>query len=224
MWRRGLPPSVQLGNQTVNRVKYRNYWIVAGLIAFLPLMAKGQNRFDSVNMTAKVSETLALSVSPNSLQDNVRMEAQSDVKVLTFTLSGSGTEVVTTRVPILIRSNIGYKITGLIQSQTATLATFAVSDARVTGRFTAPGAIENLNVARMLDSRSTNGIIQFASLPLDFSSPLTILSGPRVSLAGTLNSADNALEVTLLVSVMPNAGAGTWLLRLTLSGSTSDRF
>ena len=212
------------GDQTVNRVKYRNYLIVAGLIAFLPLMAKGQNRIDSVTMTANVSETLAISVSPNSHQDNVRMEAQSDVKVLTMTLSGSGTEVVTTRVPILIRSNIGYKITGLIQSQTATLATFSVLDARVTGRFTAPGAIENLNVARMLDSRSTNGTIQFASLPLDFSSPLTILSGPRVSIAGTLNSADNALEVTLLVSVMPNADAGTWLLRLTLSGSTSDRF
>ena len=194
------------------------------MIAFLPVMAQGQTRLDSVTVKANVSETVALSVSPNSPQDNVRVEARSDFKALTLTLSGSGPDVVAVRVPILVRSNIGYVISTLVQSQAVTSANFAVLDARPTGRFVAPDAIANLNVARELDSRTTNGTIQTASLPLNLSSPLAILSGPRVSLAGTLNSADNALEVTLLITVKPDAGANSWLLRLTLSGSAGDRF
>jgi hypothetical protein len=212
------------GNKTVNWLKYRKYWMVAGVILSLPVMAQGQTRLDSVIVTANVSEVVAISVSPNSSQDNLRIEAQSDVNVLTLTLSGSGTDVVAARVPILIRSNTGYKITGLVQSQTAKLASFAVLDARLTGRFAAPDAIENLDVVLELDSRTTNRTIQTASLPLGLSSPLAILNGPRVSLAGTLNSADNALEVTLLITVKPDAGADKWLLRLTLSGSASNRF
>ena len=212
------------GNKTVNWLKYRNYWMVAGVMVFLSVMAQGQTRLDSVTVKANVSETVALSVSPNSPQDNVRIEAHSDLKALTLTLSGSGPDVVAVRVPILIRSNTGYVISTLVQSQAVTLANFAVLDARPTGRFVAPDAIANLNVARELDSRTTNGTIQTASLPLNLSSPLAILSGPRVSLAGTLNSADNALEVTLLITVKPDAGADSWLLRLTLSGSAGDRF
>lgn len=212
------------GNKTVNWLKYRNYWMVAGVMVFLPVMAQGQTGAGSVTVKANVSETVALSVSPNSPQDNVRIDAHNDLKALTLTLSGSGPDVVAVRVPILIRSNIGYVISTLVQSQAVTLANFAVLDARPTGRFVAPDAIANLNVARALDSRTTNGTIQPASLPLNLSAPLAILSGPRVSLAGTLNSADNALEVILLIVVKPDAGADSWLLRLTLSGSAGDRF
>lgn len=212
------------GNKTVNWLKYRNYWMVAGVMVFLSVMAQGQTGAGSVTAKANVSETVALSVSLNSPQDNVQIDAHSDLKALTLTLSGSGPDVVAVGVPILIRSNIGYVIATLVQSKAVTLANFAVLDARPTGRFVAPDAIANLNVARDLDRRTTNGTIQTASLPLNLSSPLAILSGPRVSLAGTLNSADNALEVTLLITVKPDAGADSWLLRLTLSGSAGDRF
>jgi hypothetical protein len=198
--------------------------MVAGVMVFLSVMAQGQTRMGSVTVKANVSETVALSVSPNSPQDNVQIDAHSDLKALTLTLSGSGPDVVTVRVPILIRSNIDYVISSLVQSQAVSLANFAVLDARPTGRFVARDAIANLNVARELDSRTTNGTIQTASLPLNLSSSLTILSGPRVSLAGTLSSADNALEVTFLITVKPDAGADSWLLRLTLSGSAGDRF
>lgn len=173
-------------------------------------------------MKANVSEVVALSVSSSSPQDNVHIEAYSDLKTLTLTLSGSG-PAAAVRVPILIRSNTGYKITALVRSEAATLANLAVLDARSTGRFVAPDAIANLNVARELDRRAT-GTIQTTSLPLNLASPLAILTGPRVSLAGNLNSTDNALEVTLLITVKPEAGADRWLLRLTLSGSAGDRF
>ena len=190
----------------------------------LPIMAQGQTSIGSVTMKANVSETVALSVSPNLLQNNVQVDGHSDVKSLTLTLSGSAHDVVSVRVPILIRSNTGYKVSALVQSQAATLANFVVLDAYPTGRFVAPESFANLHVARELDSRNKNGTVQSASLPLNNASPLAILSGPRVSLAGTLNSADNALEVILLIVVNPDAGVGVWFLRLTLSGSAGDRF
>ena len=211
------------GNKTVNWLNCY-YWMVAGVMVFLPVMAQGQTGAGSVTMKANVSETVVLSVSPNSPQDNVRIDAHSDPKALTLTLSGSGPDVVAVRVPILIRSNIGYVISTLVQSQAVTLANFAVRDARRTGRFVAPDAIASLDVVPELEGRTASGTIQTASLPLNLSSPLPIFSGPRVSLAGTLNSADNALEVTLLITVKPDAGADSWFLRLTLSGSADDRF
>ena len=208
----------------MNWFKYRNYWMVAGVILVLPIMAQGQTSIGSVTMKANVSETVALSVSPNLLQNNVQVDGHSDVKSLTLTLSGSAHDVVSVRVPILIRSNTGYKVSALVQSQAATLANFVVLDAYPTGRFVAPESFANLHVARELDSRNKNGTVQSASLPLNNASPLAILSGPRVSLACTLNSADNALEVILLIVVNPDAGVGVWFLRLTLSGSAGDRF
>jgi hypothetical protein len=209
-------------NKTVNWFKYSIYWTVAGVVWVLPLTSQGQTRSGSVTVMARVSETVALSVSPNSVPDKVRVVGNGDLKALTLTVSGSGTDVVTVRVPFLIRSNTGYQITALVRSQAATLANFAVVDARPTGRFVAADAIANLNVARQLDSRAMNGTIQTASLPLNLSAPLAVLGGPRISLAGNLNSADNALRVTLLITVKPDAGADSWLLRLILSGSAAD--
>ena len=207
----------------MNWFKYRNYWMVAGVILVLPIIAQAQTSIGSITMKANVSETVALSVSPTFLQDDVQVDGHSDVKSLTLTLSGSDNDVVSVRVPILIRSNTGYQISGLVQSQAATLTNFVVLDAHPTGRFVAPDSFANLNVTRELDSRNKNGIVQTASLFLNHS-PLTILSGPRVSLAGTLNSTDNALEVILLVVVKPEVGADGWFLRVTLSGSAGGRF
>lgn len=208
----------------MNWFKYRNYWIVAGVILILPIMAHGQTSIGSMTMKANVSEIVALAVSPNLLQDNVQVHGHSDVKSLTLTLSGPGNDAVSVKVPFLIRSNTGYKISGLVQPQAASLANFVVLDAQPTGRFVAADGLANLQVAPELDSRNKNGMVQIASVHLNHSSPLPILSGPRVSLAGTLNSADNALEVILLIVVKPDVGADGWSLRLTLSGSAGDRF
>lgn len=198
--------------------------MIAGVILVLPILAQGQTSIGSVTLKAAVSETVALSVSPNLHQDNVQVDGHSDIKSLTLTLSGSSNDVVSVRVPILIRSNTGYKISALVQSQSATLGNLAVVDAHPTGRFVIPDSLANLIVAHELDSRNNNGVVQIASIPLSLSSPLTILSGSRVSLAGTLNSPDNALEVILFIVVKPEAGANGWLLRLTLLGSAGDRF
>jgi hypothetical protein len=69
---------------------------------------------------------------------------------------------------------------------------------RGTGRLVAPGAIDNVQTPP----------------EFDLSKPFELLSGPRISLGGTLNSHDNALAITLHIRVTPNS-VGGWLAQLT---------
>jgi len=165
---------------------------------------------------------VALSVGESFAENNVRIESHGAGKTLGLMLSGSSTDVVAVRVPILIRSNTSYRISASVQSQAATLTNFTVIGARPTGRFAAMDAVASLNVARELDCRSPNGKIQTAFMPLNLSSSFSILSGPRVSLAGTLSSMDNALEVTLLIAAKPEAGADEWTVHLILTASPGN--
>jgi hypothetical protein len=206
----------------LNWLKCRNFWLAAGVVLLLPFMARGQSHSAPVTINARVSETVAISVGEAFAENNVRIESHGAGKTLGLTLSGSSTDVVAVRVPILIRSNTSYGISALVQSQAATLVNFAVIGARPTGRFAAMDAVASLNVARELDSRGTNGMIQTAFMPLNLSSSFSILSGPRVSLAGTLSSIDNALEVTLLIAAKPEANADEWTLHLILTASPGD--
>src|SRR5207253_9592029 len=189
------------------------------VVLLLPFMALGQSHSAPVTINARISETVAISVGQTFAESNVRIESHGAGKTLGLTLSGSSTDVMAVSVPILIRSNTGYGISCLVQSQAARLVNFAVIGARPTGRFAAIDALASLRVAQELDSRSANGRIQTAFIPLNLSSSFLILSGSRVSLAGTLSSMDNALEVTLLIAAKPEAGAGEWTLDLILTAS-----
>jgi hypothetical protein len=191
------------GTETMNWPKYRNYWMIASVIALLPVVAQGQTQAGSVAVKASVSQIVALSVSPTLLQGAVQIDAHSDIRTLTLTLSGAASDALAVRVPILIRSNSGYKISALVQSQAVMSAHLAVLDARPTGMFVATDAVANLAVIPELDNRAKNGQVQTDapnSVPLN-SASFSVLSGPPVSRAGTLNSADNALEVTLSITV-----------------------
>ena len=192
------------------------------MVLLLPFLARGQSHSAPVTINASVSETVALSVGEAFAENNVRIESHGAGTTLGLTLSGSSNDVAAIRVPILIRSNTSYGISASVQSQAATLVNFAVIGVRPTGRFAAINAVASLNVARELDSRSTNGTIQTAFMPLNLSSSFSILSGRRVSLAGTLSSVDNALEVTLLIAAKPAADAGEWTLLLTLTASPGN--
>jgi hypothetical protein len=201
--------------------------MVVGVIAFLPLIASGQTRPGSLTIKAGVSEIVALSLGSTLPQDNLRIDAEGPPGTLNFTVSGSGTDTVEVRLPVLIRSNTHFNISALVRSQASTLANISVLQVRPMGRFVATDALANLSVAPDLDRRPTTGMGQnaFSNLSnMDSSAPLTILSGPRVSLAGTLNSADNALEVIILIAVKPAAGATSWQLNLGLYGSPRVRF
>jgi len=104
-------------------------------------------------------------------------------------------------VPLIVRSNTSFKISGIFESNTALLSQLSVLNVRATGRLVSPEAV-NLK----LPDRSDRQELQ---------NPFFVLSGPRVSLGGTLNSPNNALQITLLIRLKPES-VGGWLAHLTL--------
>ena len=142
---------------------------------FVPAGVKAQN---SVTLTARVSEIVTLSTpeSMGAVSNTVRI-----------TLPASDSPVI--RVPLIVRSNIGFKITAVFDSQTVVLSELSVADVRATGRLVSPQIVNALHVEPQLDP--------------DTSQPLLVVSGPRVSLGGTLNSPNNALQITLIIRLKP---------------------
>ena len=140
---------------------------------FVPAGVKAQS---SVTLKATVSETVTLSVSPTSIPSNI----------VSLTLSGDEQIV---RVPLLVRSNSGFKISAILESKTAVLSQLSVDDVRATGRLVSPQVVNTLDLKSYVDP--------------DISQPLLVASGPRISLGGTLHSPDNALEITLLIRWKP---------------------
>jgi len=140
------------------------------LIAVGVLMPAGIKAQNSVVMKATVSETVTLSNSPTAIPSNI----------VSLTLSGDDQIV---RVPLLVRSNTSFKITAFFEAQT--VSELSVDNVRATGTLVSPQAVNALHVNPQLDP--------------DLSQPLLVLTGPRVSLAGTRDSPNNALEITLLI-------------------------
>ena len=95
----------------------------------------------------------------------------------------------------MVRSNTSFKISGMFESKTAQLTQLSVIDVRATGRLVSPEAINNLEIPEQSDLQGLDG-------------PFRVLSGPRVSLGGTLHSPTNALQITLLLRIKPESVAG----------------
>ena len=147
---------------------------------FVPAGVRAQN---SVTLTARVSEIVTLSTpeSMGAVSNTVRI-----------TLPASDSPVI--RVPLIVRSNIGFKITALFESKTAVLSELLVDDVHATGRLVSPQIVNALHVEPQLD-------------PV-MSQPLFVVSGPRVSLGGTLNSPNNAVQITVLIRLKEAAKVG----------------
>jgi hypothetical protein len=151
-----------------------------------------------VTLTTRVSETVMISVAPPLPQGDAEVNVVSSGSTVRLTLSGKGAGPRVIPVRLLVRSNTSFKIQGSFESTTAQLTQLSVMNVRGTGRLVAPGAIDNVQTPP----------------EFDLSKPFELLSGPRISLGGTLNSHDNALAITLHIRVTPNS-VGGWLAQLT---------
>jgi len=158
---------------------------------------------NSVMLSGTVSETVTLSVPPWFANSNMDVVSRGG-NTLRITLSGNDTQVV--RVPLLVRSNSSFKISAVFESNTAKLSQLVVTDVHATGTLVSSQVVNALNVKKEIDP--------------DVSQPLLVLSGPRVSLGGTLNSPNNALQVTLLVHIKPQSGQ-RWVVQLTFTGTAA---
>ena len=119
------------------------------------------------------------------------------LSVTRITLSGDDAQSSVIRVPLLVRSNSSFKISAVFESQTAELSELSVVDVHATGSLVSPQVVNTVDTRREGD---------------------VVLRGPRISLGGTLNSPNNALQVTLLIRVKPQTVSG-WMGHLKLVGS-----
>jgi hypothetical protein len=106
------------------------------------------------------------------------------LSVTRITLSGDDAQSPVIRVPFLVRSNSDFKISAVFESQTAELSELSVVDVHATGSLVSPQIVNSVDRRREGD---------------------VVLRGPRVSLGGTLNSPNNALQVTLLIRLKPQS-------------------
>ncbi|HJP93304.1 MAG TPA: hypothetical protein VJ875_15200 [Pyrinomonadaceae bacterium] len=190
------------------------------LMAVLSVPAGVEAQTGSVTLRAAVSETVALSVLPNFTQGDVTADVVGSGNTVRITLSGTDVKDPVIRVPLLVRSNTGFRISAAVESTTATLSQLSITDIRRTGRLVSPAIVSELNVTRHFDLRGLDENPSTVN-PLDLSRPLLVATGPRVSLGGTLDSAGNALQITVLIRLRPQS-TGRWLVHLTFVGTAES--
>lgn len=205
-----------------------NYYRIVTLAVvalLLPVSVQAQTGGGSVVLKGAVSATVALSILPNSTHNNIQMNVVSSGSSARMTLSGTDTEASVLRLPLIVRSNSGFRISVLVESKTVLLTQVSVTDVRATGKLVSSVAISELDVPQRFDLRGLDEEVSSttSSSPLDISHPLVVLSGPRVSHGGTLDSPNNALQITLLIRLKPQIASG-WLVHLTFAGASVNAF
>jgi len=155
------------------------------LIAVWVLVPAGVKAQSSARLTGHVSEVVTLSVAPNWNEPGVDVMSNGGTVRITWPVGKS--PVI--RVPLLVRSNSSFKISALFESTTAVLSQLSIEDVRATGRLVAAQSVNAFHIQPQLDP--------------DTAQPLFVANGPRVSLGGTLNSPNNALQITVLIRLKP---------------------
>lgn len=192
-------------------LKCRHVFTLIAVVFFVPASAAAQT--GRVAAQGTVSKTVALSVLPNLARGNVDADVLSSGNSVRITLSSANAKAPVIRVPLLVRSNSGFKISAAVESTSAELSQLAIIDVRATGALVSPEAISGFSVPPQFDLRREDKN-SAASNPLEDSQPMLVITGPRVSLGGTLNSPNNALQVTVLIRLRPQPTHG-WLAHVT---------
>ena len=207
----------------MNRFCFYIIVTLAAVALLVPASVEAQTA--SVALKGAVSETVTLSILPNSTHNNIDMNVVSSGTSVRMTLSGADAKSPVIRVPLIVRSNSGFRISAVVESKPSVLTQLSVIDVRATGTFVSPEAISDLVVPQQFDLRGLDEDASSitSSSPLDVSRPLFVVSGPRVSVGGTLDSPNNALQITLLIRLKPPLGSG-WLVHLTFAGTAVNLF
>ena len=209
----------------MNRSCYYRIVILTAMALLLPASVDAQTGGASVVLKAAVSETVTLSILPNSTHSDIDMNVVSSGSSLRMTLSAADDKSSVIRVPLIVRSNTGFRISAVVESKPSVLTQLSVIDVRATGTLVSSQAISDLVIPQQFDLRGLEEQVSSTTgpSPLDVSRPLVVLSGPRVSLGGTLESPNNALQITLLIRLKPQTGSG-WLVHLTFAGTAVNPF
>jgi hypothetical protein len=189
------------------RPKCRHVFTLLGVLLLVCGNAEAQTNSSSVMLRGTVSETVALSVLPNFTESNIASDGLSSGSTVRLTLSGTDADSPVIRVPLLVRSNSGFRISAAFESETAGLSELSVIETRATGSLVSPSVVNALQLNPHFDG--------------EVSRPLLVLTGPRISLGGTLQSPNNALQITLVIRVK---AVRAWTGHLTLTATAESQF
>ncbi|HJQ31126.1 MAG TPA: hypothetical protein VJ866_03050 [Pyrinomonadaceae bacterium] len=196
-------------------LRLRRFSLFVTLTLCLTCVARAQAGGGSIRMTGIVSELVALSIPQTTEAPGVLVNTSRGAdNSVTVTLNGNTRGLTEVRIPVQIRSNTAYRLSAAATSSGSDLKSLFVVGARTTGTLATPDAAEALSVAAAFDGRNGDGF----NLP-NLSNLSELLSGPRATLGGTLQSPQNAVEVTLSVAVAPQSDAQSWTVELLLSAA-----
>jgi hypothetical protein len=191
----------------------------------LTCVARAQTGGGSVRMTGGVSETVALAIPQAAEAPGVLVTSSRNADYsLTVNIYGNTRDLTEVRIPVEIRSNTGYRLSASSKAGGANLSSLLVVGAHSTGTLVAAGAAEAVSVAAAFDGRGggDQSNVVGDNRP-KLSAPSELLSGPRVSTGGTLQSPRNAVEVVLSMTVEPQADGQSWTVELLLSAAPAER-
>ena len=184
------------------------------LTVFLAHEAAGQSSSGSVTVSGQVSRAVFLNVAPGAqlYADDFRVtHTRQDAHTVHLSVSVTGGEARLVSIPLQLRSNAGFKLSASAEAGDASLSAVRVTGARATGSLVAADALD----AATRDAATEDAHASPAASQSPFTR--TLLTGPRISLAGTLDTPSNALEVTLLLEVQPRDGQQHSNVELTLT-------
>lgn len=172
------------------RPKCRHIFTLFAVLFVVPATVAAQG---TVTLRGSVSETVALSVAPSFRESNVGV-VSSGGNTVRITWSPGNTNDPVIHVPLLMRSNSSFKISASVELIAAELGQLSVTDVHATGTLVSPPVVNALEIKRKVTT--------------DTAQPWLIVTGPRVSLGGTLASPNNALQITLLIRLKPQVTRG----------------
>jgi len=185
---------------------------VFGVVAVMVLMSAhtaAQNA--GVVLNGGVSATVTLSVPrilpPNTIKADVVNTGSNRVDITFSSTDKSGV----IRLPLLVRSNCRFKITGVFESNSAVVTQVVITNVQATGPLVSRQAVRDIKIARRSDTPRPKDP---GAVTVELSQSLPVLSGPRISLGGTLDSPGNALEIVLFINLKSASGPVTSHLTL----------
>lgn len=189
--------------------------VVFSVIAVMLLMsARTVAQNAGVVLNGGVSETVTLSVPrilpPNTIATDVVNTGSNRVDI-TFSSADKNGVI---RLPLLVRSNCGFKITAVLNSNSAVVSQVVITSVQATGPLVSRQAVRDVKIARRFDARGPEEKVFPGSVALELPESLLVLSGSRISLGGTLDSPGNALEIVLLINLKSDSGPATSHLTL----------
>lgn len=194
-------------------------YLFSCLVLLTPTSVEAQSH--GVTITGTVNETVALSIAPNSIQSDIDVDVARTGSSVQMTLSGTAIKSPVIRLRLLVRSNTGFNLSGRLESKADLVTQLSVIDVRATGGLVVPQAIDNVEIPQQFDvrGRTDKDFSENESSVWDVPQPFRLLGGPRVSLGGTLESPNNALEITVLIRIKDQP-TRDWRVQLTFFTTT----